>query len=298
MDIFFALDVETANADMESICQVGIAEFQDNKIVNQWGSLVDPEDYFDPFNISIHGITPEMVNGAPTFPVIHKMLQEICKLVEKVIVVTHTPFDQISMRRASQKYGLDEISWNWLDSTRIVRRQWEKFRHSGYGLSNVAKELGIEYKSHDAIEDARAAGEVLIKAIEQSGLSLEVWLDKAYKPISKPVSSGKVSHAQEGDPSGPFYGETITFTGALSLPRKEAARLAALVGCNVSDGVTKATTLLVVGIQNKDRLAGYEKSSKHRKAENLTESGQSIRIITENDFLEMIEQGKSLGFIS
>lgn len=285
MSIFFALDVETANADMESICQIGIVEYQDNQLVNQWGSLVNPEDYFDPFNVSIHGIAPEMVKGAPIFPQIHNALQEMGKAVEKMIVVTHTPFDRISLRRASQRYGLDEFSWNWLDSARVVRRQWEDFRHSGYGLSNVAKFLDIKYKPHDAVEDARAAGEVLIKAMEQSGLSLDVWLERSYKRIS----SGSTIYAQEGDPDGPFYGETIAFTGALILPRKEAARLAALAGCNVGDGVTKETTLLVVGIQNIDRLAGYEKSSKHRKAEKLIGSGQNIRIITENDFLAMVK---------
>jgi DNA polymerase-3 subunit epsilon len=206
------------------------------------------------------------------------------------IVVTHTPFDQTSLRRASQKYGLAEIPWTWLDSARVVRRQWEEFRSSGYGLPNVAKELGIEYKAHNAVEDARAAGEVLIKAMEQSGLSLEVWLSKAYKSISSGISSGSESFAQEGDPDGPFYGETIVFTGALSLPRREAARLAARVGCNVGDGVTKSTTILVVGIQNTDRLAGYDKSSKHRRAETLISNGQRLRIISENDFLAMLDE--------
>jgi DNA polymerase III subunit epsilon len=287
MTTFLALDVETANADMDSICQIGMVEFQDNKLVNQWSSLVDPEDYFDPFNISIHGITSEMVVGSPFFPEIHNALGEMRKTSGDIIVVTHMPFDQIALRRASQKYRLEEISWRWLDSARVVRRQWEKFRHSGYGLQNVTTELGIVYKPHDALEDARAAGEVLVKAMEQSGLSLEEWLEKAYKRTSS-GSSGNVTYTREGNPNGLFYGETIVFTGALSLPRKEAANLAALAGCNVGDGVTKDTTLLVVGIQNKDRLAGYDKSSKHRKAEQLIANGQNIRIITENDFLYMV----------
>jgi DNA polymerase-3 subunit epsilon len=85
-----------------------------------------------------------------------------------------------------------------------------------------------------------------------------------------------------------FYGETVVFTGALSLPRREAAHLAALAGCDVGNGVTKATTILVVGIQDTDKLAGYDKSSKHRKAEQLIESGQSIRIISEKDFIEIV----------
>ena len=42
------------------------------------------------------------------------------KAVEKVIVVTHTPFDQISLRRVCQKYELIEISWYWLDSGPVL----------------------------------------------------------------------------------------------------------------------------------------------------------------------------------
>ena len=53
---FISLDVETANADMASICQFGIAKFIDRQLVEEWSSLIDPEDYFDFINIDIHGI--------------------------------------------------------------------------------------------------------------------------------------------------------------------------------------------------------------------------------------------------
>ena len=71
--------------------------------------------------------------------------------------------------------------------------------------------------------------------------------------------------------------------------RREAADVAASVGCNVGANVTKETTLLVVGIQNMSRLAGYEKSSKHRKAEHLIGKGVDLRIISEDDFLELVD---------
>ena len=41
---FISLDVETANPDMSSICQVGIVHFEDGKPVETWSSLVDPWD--------------------------------------------------------------------------------------------------------------------------------------------------------------------------------------------------------------------------------------------------------------
>ena len=61
---FVAIDVETANADVGSICQVGMAHFVDGQIVDEWSTLVDPEDYFDGMNVSIHGIEPHMVRGS------------------------------------------------------------------------------------------------------------------------------------------------------------------------------------------------------------------------------------------
>ncbi|MDX9896099.1 MAG: BRCT domain-containing protein [Desulfofustis sp.] len=90
------------------------------------------------------------------------------------------------------------------------------------------------------------------------------------------------------NPEGDYYGENIVFTGSLSIKRNQAADLAAKIGCEVTPGVTKNTTMLVVGDQDISRLSGHEKSSKHRKAEALIEKGQSIRIIKESDFMEMI----------
>ena len=75
---FVALDVETANADCSSICQIGIARFEDGCVAEEWSSLINPEDYFDPFNVSIHGITEDIVKGSPEFPNLAEDIQ--CRL--------------------------------------------------------------------------------------------------------------------------------------------------------------------------------------------------------------------------
>ena len=85
-----------------------------------------------------------------------------------------------------------------------------------------------------------------------------------------------------------MYGETIVFTGTLSIPRQEAAELAANSGCKVVPNVTKKITILVVGTQDKSKLNGYEKSSKHRKVEALIGKNVDIQILSESDFSELI----------
>src|SRR6056297_1058998 len=45
MSRFVAIDVETANADMASICSIGVAAFEDGALAAEWYSLLDPDDF-------------------------------------------------------------------------------------------------------------------------------------------------------------------------------------------------------------------------------------------------------------
>ncbi|WP_441005098.1 hypothetical protein [Novilysobacter viscosus] len=82
------------------------------------------------------------------------------------------------------------------------------------------------------------------------------------------------------------------FTGSLTIPRREAADLAARAGCDVAASVTKITTLLIVGDQDISKLNGKSKSSKHLKAEDLIGQGCSIRLIVGDQDISKLN-GKS-----
>ncbi len=280
---FFALDVETANADYSSICQIGLVEFQNGQITDKWSTLINPEAYFDPFNISIHHITEEDIKNAPTFD---RIYDELSSKISGQITVHHMPFDKIAITRACLEYNLDILTPDWLDSAKIARRTWEQFAYGGYGLANLAEFLKIDFKHHDALEDAITAAKIVHFACEKTQLTVEDWINKIQQPIL--VSYGGSTKIKlEGNSEGPLYGETLVFTGTLSLTRKEAAKIASDLGCNVDDSVTSKTTILVVGTQDSTKLGGYEKSSKHRKTEGLIQKGIPIKILTEKDFVQM-----------
>lgn len=170
---FLALDVETANADSASICQVGIAAFEKGEVVDRWVSLVDPEGYFDPFHVGIHGIGAKDVWGAPTF---RELYGEILERIEGEVVVHHMPFDRTALKRACERDGLGLLEAHWVDSAQVVRRTWEPFRRKGYGLANIAAHLGIVFQHHDALADAETAGKVFVAACGESGRSVEDWV--------------------------------------------------------------------------------------------------------------------------
>jgi len=286
---FIALDVETANADMASICQIGIAKYSGGELIEEWVSLVNPETYFDYINTMLHGIAEEDVVDAPTFKEISTTLRSF---LEDTVCISHTRFDRVSIDRALALNGLDKINTTWLDTARIARRTWEECAWSGYGLKKVCKMIGHKFKHHDALEDAKACGQVMLAAIDKTGLNIDSWLERVGQPIDPESSSQGSAIKRDGDPEGEFHGEVLVFTGELDVPRSVAADLAASAGCTVATSVTKKTTMLVVGDQDINKLADDEdKSNKHRKAEQLISKGQSIRILKESDFVELINTG-------
>jgi DNA polymerase-3 subunit epsilon len=281
---FISVDVETANPDHASICQIGIVCFREGQLAEQWESLINPEDYFDDMNVFIHGIDESDVEDAPKLTEVY---DNIVRYFSGNVVVSHTSFDRIAFNRAFAKYDLTPPDCKWLDSAKVVRRAWTEFSHKGYGIANVSNKLGIQFKPHVAQEDARAAGEILIQAIKTSGISLDGWFDRVKKPIN-PAQQTRTRISKEGNPEGPLFGEVVVFTGALQIPRHDAVDIASEIGCQVESGVNRLTTMLVIGDQDIRKLAGHEKSKKHRKAEELMSKGQTIRLLTESDFRQLI----------
>jgi len=169
---FFSLDVETANSDSSTICQIGIGKFVNGELVGTWASLIDPQSYFHWSNIRVHGITEEMVQGAPSFSEVYPVLR---KLLTENIVVHHTPFDFHAFKKAYARFNLKPINIQWLDSSRIVRHTWQQFSKSGYNLANVANHLGIEFRHHDALEDSVAAGKIVVEACRLTNRRAQDW---------------------------------------------------------------------------------------------------------------------------
>ncbi|ABE61226.1 Exonuclease [Nitrobacter hamburgensis X14] len=278
---FIVLDVETANADYASICQIGLVEVVAGEVVSQEAILVNPDDYFDGFNTSIHGITADHVCGAPLFHEVHAALSQ---RLSGSIIVHHGPFDRVSISRACERCGIESFDVQWLDNQRVVRRVWEQFSKSGYALKSLAAFFGIEFQHHDALQDAIATNEIFRRALNESGTTAADWLSRIKQSL--PTTAKTISG--DGNPDGPFSGETIVFTGELNIPRSEAADIAKRLGFRVEDGVTKRTTVLCAGVQDRTKTGGYDKSSKHRKAESLAGLGQDIRILSEGDFWAIV----------
>lgn len=182
---FFALDVETANNDRGSICQIGVACVRLDNSIETWVTYVDPQVERWVFTY-LHGISARTVQGAPTFAEVLPVLRDA---LNGATVYQHSGFDRSAIAAACGNCGLPVPQWDWRDSVHLARAAWPELRgNGGHGLASLKQHLGLVFEHHDAGEDARAAAEVVLRA-------------EGVQPVrtQPPVQTGRIAIADDED---------------------------------------------------------------------------------------------------
>lgn len=270
---FVVIDVETACARVSSICQIGIVGFRDGAEIFAWGTLVDPCDEFSAFNIGIHGITPDHVTGQPTFADIHAMVDGH---LGGRVTVAHSWFDKGALSAACRVSETAPIETQWLDSVRVAKLAWPQLEN--HRLNTLAAFLELEHHHHDALSDARVAGQVILRAIEHTGIDLTGWL-------ARPEPRRAKAPAPAAD--GPLKGERIVILGeACDGP---LAQLVAGAGARVVASVGTTTTMLVIATRQ-PYGRWVETSEPYRKAHAMRAAGRPVVTVTEEQLRARLRQ--------
>ena len=101
--------------------------------------------------------------------------------MEGTVLVSHTGFDRMALDGAMACYGFAPVRVTWPESAAIVRRAWPERcnRREGWGLANIAGDLGIMFRPPAALEDTRAAGEIVPRACRHTGLDISGCLSES-----------------------------------------------------------------------------------------------------------------------
>lgn len=322
---FTAIDFETANGFRGSPCSLGLVTVRDGRIVDEklW-AMRPPEgfDHFDPRNVQIHGITPQMVAEAPRFGEVFGEIEEA--IGDDLVVAHNAAFDLGVIRSALEVSELPGPALRHACTVILSRKSYDL---PSYSLPFVAEAAGAPLEHHhDALEDARACANIMIDIgcihgaarVEdlESSLGSGFSRSPAYTlgdPLSRATrdaqnwraSAGSIPRPerwevwpQEGsnpdpnpdaDPAHPLFGQCVVFTGNLGISRQEAKNRAADVGAQTASRVTRRTTVLVVGdgFVATDLRSG-RLTSKAREVLKKRDAGQPIEIVSEAEFLQMV----------
>lgn len=166
---FTSIDFETANEKRYSPCAVGIVVANEQEIVDEYYSLINPKLGFSSFNMDVHGITPADVAAAPTFAELWPTLQSY--LNEHLVVAHNASFDMSVIRNTLDYFQIAYPEMEYLCTANISKKTWPNL--GNHKLNTVAAHHKITFDHHHALEDARVAANVFQYAIEQYGGTLD-----------------------------------------------------------------------------------------------------------------------------
>jgi DNA polymerase-3 subunit epsilon len=176
---FIAIDFETANQQLSSVCSVGVVMVRNGQIVDTFYSLIQPEpNYYSYFCQRVHGISQRDTDDAPVFSKVWQQLEErivdvffpdmqakddIRHQIAAIPFVAHNArFDEGCLKAAFRVYQMDYPEYRFYDTPTASRRQ---FGHSlpNHQLHTVAAACGYDLqRHHHALADAEACAAIAL----------------------------------------------------------------------------------------------------------------------------------------
>jgi len=197
-----ALDLETTGLSplVDRMIEISLIKWHSAK-TEIFTSFIDPEMEIPEASIAIHGITNEMIQGAPS---VESVLKKYRDFVGDLPLIAHNAkFDLgfliFNLHRYQMNFGENDVYC----SCQGAKEAFPAL--TNYKLSTITKELAIKLESHHrAQDDAQACLEVMARAIEVKSDIKPVFktpdfakrrfqdLPKALEGLSKKVRQGHV----------------------------------------------------------------------------------------------------------
>ena len=163
--MYSVVDIETTGNGYkgQKITEISIFIFDGKKIIDEFTSLVNPEQKIPYFITNLTGITEAMVRTAPKFYEIAKKVAEITK--DTVFVAHNVNFDYNIIRDEFKSLGFD-FKRKKLCTVRLSRKIIPGL--ASYSLGNICSAEGIEIAArHRAKGDAEATVELFRRLIKR-----------------------------------------------------------------------------------------------------------------------------------
>ncbi len=156
---YIAFDVETPNSRNDRMSAIGVCVIENGSIQEEYYSLIDPETYFNRFNIELTGISPELVRGKPTFAELWRSLGPVFD--SGLLIAHNAPFDMSVLAKCLRAYGIPwKPSVRYACTCQMSRRLMPQL--PSHRLNALCDCLGLELDHHHAGSDSRACGEILL----------------------------------------------------------------------------------------------------------------------------------------
>ncbi|MQY12272.1 DNA polymerase III PolC-type [Streptomyces sp. RB5] len=235
------------------------------EVQDHWYTLVNPDR--GPGPVWIHGLTAEMLAGAPRFPEVAEEFGE--RLKGRVLVAHNANFDWGMIAREYARAGVEPPVRQRLCTITLAKTL--QLELPSLRLQALAEHFGVvQQRAHHALDDARVLTEIFRPSLRRAataGLTLPLLACQPLTEWSDPVAPDAGVPAQQSrrgwrpsrrlapspypnpgrfEPGGRLVqGMRVAFSGDTSVDRELLEDRAVAAGLHVAGSVSRLTSLLV-----------------------------------------------------
>ncbi len=164
---YVVLDIETTGlyAGKDRIIEIAAVKIgADDKILDEFHTMVNPGMRIPPATIQVHGITDDMVADAPRIAEVMPKLADFCR--GYVVCAHNASFDIGFLRIDAERAGV-ELPASVLDTLPLARAVMTELKR--HKLDQVCKKLDVKLDNHHrALYDTRATAHMLIRLLQRA----------------------------------------------------------------------------------------------------------------------------------
>ena len=151
--IEIVLDTETTGLDYtkEKMVEFAGVRLENGKVKDTFQTLINPEQHIRKSSIAIHGITPDMVEDAPTE---NDVMPEILEFIGDYPIVAHNAiFDYTFLNEASLRVTGKALENPRIDTQQMFKEVYPELE--SHGLEALTNKFNVELNNHHrAMADA------------------------------------------------------------------------------------------------------------------------------------------------
>lgn len=163
-DSYVCIDLETTglNPKTDKIIEIGVVKVENNLIVEEWETLVNPDRKLEERIVALTGIRDEQLMSAP---MIEEVLPKLLEMIGDYVLLGHSVlFDYSFIKKAAVNRKLS-FEKQGIDTLKIARKYLADLESRS--LPYLCEHYGIEHSAHRALHDAKATVELYRKLTEQ-----------------------------------------------------------------------------------------------------------------------------------
>lgn len=154
---YCVLDIETTGLSWQEnqIIEIGILKIRNNKIVDKYSQLINPQVKISSFITQLTGISNQMVKDQPLLKQIQKDVLDF--IGQDIIIGHHTSFD---LNFIANHFQID-LENEYIDTVRLSQKAYPQLSH--HRLSDMVEYLHLSNNEHRAMADCIATYELYEK---------------------------------------------------------------------------------------------------------------------------------------